>query len=285
MKFKTPVVIALLVMLSAAASAQDNYLLPEVFYLHKNDTLKVHQYTGSGFKADDELKYNSSATKRFAINEAGKKANLMTMAKDSSAPLIAYKLMNSGLAMIEMISSPAPASIDREVYAKTLSDEGLVKLADQVNNSNQSQFREKSTRCMKALVAVDKPTGGDFDKPTGQDFEIVLKQSPYKMNYGDDITAVLYLKGKPLPAAQVDVYIKTTSGNIYPQTLSTDANGQISFNASRDGLYMLRAVKTEEATNNTDFDFETLQAAYVFQFSSQNEMPNDYHSFGFGNKH
>jgi len=285
MKFRTPVVIALLVMFSAVASAQDNYLLPEVFYLHKNDTLKVHQYTGSGFKADDELKYNSSATKRFALNEAGKKANLMTMAKDSAAPLITYKLMNSGLTMIEMISSAPPASIDREVYAKTLSDEGLVKLADQVNNSNQSQFREKSTRCMKALVAVDKPTGGDFDKPTGQDFELVLKQSPYKMNYGDDITAVLYLKGKPLPAAQVDIYIKTTSGNIYPQTLSTDANGQISFNASRDGLYMLRAVKTEEATNNTDFDFETLQAAYVFQFSSQNEMPNDYHSFGFGNKH
>lgn len=285
MKFKAPVVIALLVLLCTAASAQDVYLVPEVYYLHKNDSLKVHLFTGAGFKDEGEYKYNSANIKRFALNEGGKKTNLMTTAKDSAAPVLACKVLNSGLALIEMVSSPAPVSIDREVYGKTLSDEGLVKLADQVNNSNQSQFREKSTRCLKALVAVDKPTGGDFDKPTGQEFELVLKQSPYKMNYGDDITATLYLQGKPLPAAQVDVYVKTTSGNIYPQTLSTDANGQISFTASRDGLYLLRAVRTEEATNNTDFDFETKQAAYMFQFSSQNEMPNDYHSFGFGNKH
>lgn len=285
MSFRGTLFFAALTLLSFTASAQDNYLLPEGFILHKGDKLNVHLYTGNEFKADDELKFATSTTTRFAINEGGKKANLITASKDSAAPILSYTLTNPGLVLLELVSSPQPASIDRDVYAKFLSDQGLTKLADQVNNSNQSQFREKSTRCLKALLAVDKPTGGDFDKPTGQDYEIVLKTNPYKMNYGDDITAILYLKGKPLPAASVDVYIKTKSGNVYPQTLSTDAKGQISFNASREGLYLLRAVRTEEVTNNPDYDFETLQAGYTFEFNSRNDMPNDYHSFGFGDKH
>ena len=284
MRYITPFITGLLLTAFFTVRAQDNYLMPEKFFLHKGDQLTVHLLSGNEFRNDNELKYSSSGTAKFMMYEGNKKTDLMTAAKDSAAPVFSYTTGNQGLLCIELTSAPAVNEVDRDSYARFLSEQGLVKLADQVNNSNQSQFREKNTRYLKTLVTVDKPTGKDFDKQTGQDYEIVLTVNPYKLNYGEDITAVLYLKGKPVKAAPIELYIKTASGNVYPQALSADNDGQVSFTASREGIYMLRSVRTI-AANSTDYDFETMQADYTFKFSSQNDSPSDYTSFGFGEKH
>jgi hypothetical protein len=265
--------------------AQDNFLLAKQFKLHKGDTLSVHLLAGDQFKIEDEYKYDAAKTKKFMLYDSGKKINLMTAAKDSAAPIYAGVAATPGLVMVELVRNIPPTAIDREVYAKYLSDEGLPKLSESVNNSNQQHFREKKVCYLKTLVQVDdKATGGDFDKVQGEDYEIVLKKNPYKLNYGEDVTGVLYLKGKPVKNASLDVFLRTISGNIYPQRVNADEKGEFSVTMSREGAYMIRSVITKPSTG-TDVDFETVETAFTFVFNSQNDSPNSFKEFGLGDLH
>lgn len=267
-----------------SASAQDNFLMARKFFLNKGDTLFVHLCAGDQFKIEDEYKYDAAKTTKFMLYDDGKKINLMPAAKDSSAPVLTNIMNNPGLVMVEMVRNIPSTAIDREVYGKYLADEGLTKLAESVNNSNQQHFREKKVCYLKTMVQVDKPSGGDFDKPMGEDYEIVLKTNPYKLNYGEDLNAVLYYKGKPAKSEPVDIFLKTISGAIYPQRTTTDDKGAFSFTTTREGAYMLRSVRTVPATGN-DADFDTIETAFTFVFNSENDSPNSFKSFGLGDLH
>lgn len=266
-----------LLFLAAAwsASAQDNYLMPDRFQSHKGEKLNVHLLYGDEFKNDGEYKYDAALTKKFMLLSGGKKIDLLTASKDSAAPVLSYPLVNTGLTMVDMVRNTPPTAYDRDDYAKILADEGMTKLAETVNNSNQSRFTEKKVCYMKTIVKVDKPNGGDFDKQLGDDYEIVLKGNPYKMNYGGDISAIVYVKGKPAKAMPVDVFVKVSSGKIYSQKLSTNEKGEISIIASREGAYLIRCSQTTASTG-TDADFESVQASLTFMFNSANDSPNSY---------
>jgi len=96
--------------------------------------------------------------------------------------------------------------------------------------------------------------------------------------------AVLKFKGKPAASAPMQLYIKTITGNVYPQNLTTNADGEVTFNLSREGVYLLRAVRIEP-TKDKDADYESWWTSFTFPFSSSEELPNTYKEFGFGNKH
>ncbi|GAB3909103.1 DUF4198 domain-containing protein [Mucilaginibacter boryungensis] len=283
MKLRKTLPLILLGLISLAASAQDNYLVPKSYYLHKGSKLEVYLVAGEQFKDVDEYKYDASKTTKFMLYDDGKKINLMTAAKDSASPVVNTIANNSGMIMVEMTRKIPPTPIEHDTYAKYLNDEGLVKLAETVTNSNQSSFREKKVCYMKTLVMVDKASGDDYDKPLGQEFEIVLKKNPYKLNYGDDLTGVLYYKGKPLKDASIDLLLKTEKGNVYPDRVTTDAKGEFSLTVTREGVYLIRSVRTVASTSN-DADFETIQAAYTFLFNSANTRTSDFKSFGLSDR-
>jgi uncharacterized GH25 family protein len=275
---------ALLLIISFAASSQDYFLLPENFYMHKGDKLNLHLLSGNEFKKDDEYKYEAGKITKFMLYEGTKKTDLSKASNDpSAANVLTYKFENSGLALIELVKTESIES-ERNKFLKYLDNEGLDKIAEEAKNSNQQYFVEKSNRYLKTLINIDKPNGKDFDKPLNEDYEIVLQQNPYKANYGDDVTAQVLFKGKPIKDAVVMLYVKTVTGNVFPLKLSSDAGGLVFFKLSREGIYMVSSVHVEESTDK-NADFESWGATYTFAFSNANEMPNSYKEFGFGDKH
>jgi hypothetical protein len=278
---KISVILSAIVLL---AFAPDTFLLPESFYLHKGDQLNLHVLTGTNFVKEGESRYSTAKTVTFNLYEGSKKTDLTKIAKDSAAPVISYPLNNNGLGMVEMHNKAEITDIPRDQFVTYLSEQGYDNLAEKLKNSNSLYFTEKSTRYLKTLFTVDNPSGNIYEKVLNNDFEITLKQNPYKKNYGEDITALINYKGKPLKNSPAYLYIKTASGNVYPQKFDTDAQGLIYITLSRDGIYMIRCVHIEESTGK-DADYETNSTSFTFAFSNQNEMPNTYKEFGFGNKH
>jgi uncharacterized GH25 family protein len=166
-----------------------------------------------------------------------------------------------------------------------LEDEGFSQYSEKIKNGSKDSFREKYTSYMKSLVEVEKNSANGFDKSLNDEYEIILKDNPYKGNYGDDIIAQVRLRGKPQANAIVTLYVKTATGNnIFAQKLSSDKQGQIYFKLSREGIYLLRSVYMEPSKDKSA-DFDTWASTYSFAFSSSNEMPNTYKEFGFGNVH
>lgn len=277
-------IFALVSLAALFAFAVDPFLLPESFYLHKGEKLNLHALVGTNFAREGEIKYSAAKTVKFNIYEGSKKTDLTKMAKDSAAPIISYPLMNNGLALVELNSKAESNDIPRDQFITYLTEQGFETLADKLKNSNSLYYTEKTTSYLKTLFTVDNPSGNIYEKPMGNDFEIILKQNPYKKSYGEDISALINYKGKPLKNSTAYLYIKTSSGNVYPQKLDTDASGLIYFTLSRDGIYMIRCVHIEEASGK-DADYETTSTSFTFAFSNQIEMPNTYKEFGFGDKH
>jgi uncharacterized GH25 family protein len=279
---------ALFILIAFEASAQDYILLPENFILHKGDKLNLHLITAAQFVKKDEIPYESAKTERFIIQAGSKKADLLKatpVAKDTSSSVISYALENDGLNMISMVRKSVTDDIESDDFIKILEDEGFTQYSEKAKNGSKDSFREKYTTYMKSLVEVDKNSANGFDKPLNEEYEIVLKDNPYKGNYGGDITAQVRLRGKPVTNATVILYIKTLAGNnIFAQKLSSDKQGQIYFKLSREGIYLLRSLFMEPSKDKSA-DFETWATTFTFAFSNSGDMPNTYKEFGFGNIH
>jgi Domain of unknown function (DUF4198) len=286
MKFNRLFLLILFVITGLEASAQSYYLMPEKFFLQKGDKLNVHLMTSEDFTKQADTKYQAAKTGNFTLYEGKKKIDLKGVATptDSVAPIVSYTTNEEGLIMISMGSSPAANEMSRSKFLRTLDESDPDNIAEKVKNSNQLYYKEKYTNYMKTLVVVNKPSGSMFDKPLNEDYEIVLQENPYKFNYGDDISALILFKGKPIANAVVTLIVKTVGGNVFPEKLSSDATGLIYFKLSREGIYVLTTSHAEQSKDKTA-DFESWRATFTFAFSSNNDLPNTYKEFGFGNKH
>jgi len=284
MKKRLLLLLILVAAIGIAATTHDYFLLPENFFLHKGDKLNLHLLGGETFIKSEEIGYQSKNTAKFMIYEGSKKTDLTKVAKDSATPLINYTMLNSGQALIQMARGVEYSDASRDNFADFLTAQGLDKLADKVKNANQFRVRQKITRYLKTLIAVDNHDGNAYEKVLNDDFEIVLKDNPYKRKYGDDMVAQLKFKGKPDAGAPMALYIKTVTGNVYTTNLTTDKDGMVTFTMSREGIFMLRSVRIE-ATKDKDADYESWWTSFTFPFSSSDDVPNTYKEFGFGNVH
>ncbi|WP_428328331.1 DUF4198 domain-containing protein [Mucilaginibacter sp.] len=282
---RTPFVILILAAaIGIAATTHDYFMLPENFFMHKGDKLNLHLLSGDVFVKDAEIAYQPAKTTRFMLFNGSKKIDLTKMAKDSAVPLINHELVNSGQYLVEMTRGYESSSSSRDTYAEFLNSQGLDKLAEKVKAGNQFRVKEKYTRYMKTLFSVDDHDGKAYEKELNEEYEIILKDDPYSKKYGDDLSAELKFQGKPAKGVSVQLYIKTTTGNVYTQNFTTDNDGRITFTMSREGIYLLRSVRVD-ATKDKDADYESWWTSYTFPFSSSDDVPNTYKEFGFGNKH
>ena len=284
-KKRTPLILFILgAAIAISAATHDFFLMPEFFYMHKGDKLNMHLLMGDLFVKDTEIPYQPNKTSRFMLYNGSKKIDLMKASKDSAMPVLSYEMINQGQSLIEMTRSYEFSFTSRDAYAEFLNNQGLDKMAEKVKSGNQFRVKEKYTRYLKTLVSVDEAKGDAYQKNLNEDFELILKENPFKKRYGDDMIAVLKFKGKPAASASVGLYIKTTNGNVYTQNLTTNPEGEVAFNLSREGVYLLRSVRIEP-TKDKDADYESWWTSYTFPFSSSEELPNTYKEFGFGNKH
>ena len=265
------------------AHAQNYYLIPEKFYLQKGDKLNMQIIASDDLTKQANIKIQPGNIQSVNMYEGKKKTDEISglAGADSS---ISSTVNEDGLTLMSITTKPVANEMSRSKFLRSLGADDPDNIADKVKNSNQLFYKEKYTYYMKTLVQVGEPGGKAFDKPQNEDFEIIVHENPYKYNYGDDISAQVNFKGKPLAATVVMLYIKTAGGNVYPQKLSTDNTGLIYFKLSREGVYLLSARHADQVKEK-DAYFETWYASYVFGFSSNNEMPNTYREFGFGDKH
>jgi len=284
MKRKPLFFLILAAVIAIAATTHDYFLLPESFFLHKGDKLNLHLIEGDEFSGQNELSFLHRKTTKFMLYQGSKKIDLSVLAKDSSKNLVDYNMDIPGQALLDMNRSTEYSDASRDNFAEFLNNKSYDKLAEKVKTGNQFRLKEKHTRYLKTLISVDNHDGNAYEKDLNDDFEIILKDNPYNKKYGDDMSARVKFKGKPAGNLKVNVYIKGLTGNVYPQTLTTDNRGEFTFTMSREGIYMLRAAIIVPTTDK-DADFVSWWASFTFPFSSNDDALNTYKEFGFGNKH
>jgi len=265
------------------ARSQSYFLLPDNFYLQKGGALSLRITATDDMVKEANTIYDPAKTERFDLYSGKKIANLLPVVKDT-ASAVGYTITEGGLNLIDMTLKPGANEMSRSKFLRSIDPDDPDKIADKAKAGNQLYYKEKYTNYMKTLFTVGDPDGKLFMKPVNDDLEIILLEDPYKFNYGDDVSAIIKFKGKPLANGVINLFVKTIGGNVFPQKLNSDATGIIYFKLSREGIYALQVKHTEVSTDKTA-DFETWRATYTFAFSSANDLPNTYREFGFGDKH
>jgi hypothetical protein len=283
MKFKRTLLFLLLTTPALLAHAQSYYLLPENFYVQKGQKIDLRLLQSEDMNKQSDFKFQADKTAKFELYQGKKKIDLKPMAKDTGA-VISMLAPEDGLVLVDYVTTTSSNEMSRSKFLRNLDEDDPDNIAEKVKNSNQLYYKETYTSYMKTLFPVEKNNGNVYEKPQGDEFEIVVQQDPYKFNYGDDISALILFQGKPLANAEVDLFVKTINGMVFPQKLSSDATGLVYLKLSREGIYILSA-KHFIISKDKSADFQSWRATYTFAFTSSNEMPNTYREFGFGNKH
>ncbi|RYY35057.1 MAG: DUF4198 domain-containing protein [Sphingobacteriaceae bacterium] len=258
-----------------------DFLIAENFYLKKGDKLNMKLFSGPQQAGQELYQSPKSRQAEFALYDGSKKIPLTASLSDTAIAVNNFEMANSGLALLQCTQT-ATQEVDRYDLAQYLEQEGLTASGQTVKDMNTDMVTETRHSFYKTLVSVEKPSGGNYDKLLGDELEIILKSNPYKMNYGDDVTAVLYQKGKPLAGATLMVYVKTPKGSVYPEKLTTNDEGIVFFKLSREGIYLIRNLQVTVDKND---EVQSWWASYSFAFSSANDLPNSYKEFGFGRYH
>lgn len=283
MKFKRTLLFLLLSTPAFIVHAQNYFLLPENFYVPKGQKIELRLLQSDDFSKQSDFKFQAAKTAKFDLYQGKKKINLLPMAKDTGA-VISTEAPEEGMALIDMVTTTTSNEMSRSKFLRGLDEGDPDNIAEKVKSSNQLYYKETYTSYMKTLLPIGKNSGNIYEKPQGDDFEIVIQQNPYKFNYGDDVTGEILFEGKPLANVEVDLFVRTANGMVFPQKLNSDATGLIYFKLSREGIYILRA-KHFIISKDKSADFQSWRATYTFAFTSSNSMPNTYREFGFGNKH
>jgi uncharacterized GH25 family protein len=275
MKTRYLFIFCFLFVIGLVVKASDYLLIPENFFLHKGEMLRLHLQMAEYFDKQKEVDYQPAQPPKLLMHEGSKFVDLKGSVKDTGAVLLSYKMENSGLYLVELTQSYPAVDIDRGAFIRELDEDGLTKLSEKANAGYQQDIRIKYIAYLKTLFIVDKSSGDVFKKEVGQELELIMDQNPYKLKYGDDITATVKFKGKPLPNAHVDLLVKTSTGKIYPQRLISDDGGHVFFKVSLEGNYLLRTVNIEQSKSK-DVDYEKWAAAYTFAFSNTGTLPPSY---------
>lgn len=283
MKFKRTLFFLLFFTPAFLVRAQSYFIMPENFYVHKGQKIDLRLLQSEDLTRQSDFKFQAGKTAKFELYQGKKKTDLKPIARDTGA-VISMAPPEDGMVLVDMVTTTTSNEMSRSKFLRSLDEGDPDNIGEKVKNSNQLYYKETYTSYMKTLFPVEKNSGNVFEKPQGDEFEIVVQQNPYKFNYGDDISALILFQGKPLMNCEVDLFVRTMNGMVFPQKLSSDASGLIYFKLSREGIYILRA-KHFIISKDKSADFQSWRATYTFAFTSSNEMPNTYREFGFGNKH
>lgn len=97
-----------------------------------------------------------------------------------------------------------------------------------------------------------------FDKPLGHAVEIIPLENPARYRKGFRPRFRVLLNGQPLANAEISAtydYYDYKTANAYAQTLATDARGEVRFNISDPGIWIVRVSDTRRSSRpGTDED-------------------------------
>lgn len=266
LRLKIIVFVAAIIFISVLTTlAHDYFLLPADFFLKKGDEIKVTLMVGDEFKDLTERKYQSAMTKTFSLRLGKKPIDLTLLRKDSLSPVLNYKTTETGLHLLEMSRNYATITLEKDKFLDYLLSEGLLKLQDSLIKSPQLSFTEKYTRYLKTLIRVDKPNGGVYNEKVGHQLEIILDSNPYKLNYGDDLSATILFQDHALKNASAELVIKSRDEKVHVTKLNSDVNGKVYFKVNREGTYLLRLVYMQKCKDKSA-DFESWWASYSFAY-------------------
>jgi len=252
-------------MLASPVVAHELWIEPAEYQVQSFDNVVAGIKNGEDFEGT-QLSYLPRDFEHFVILGANQAIGVVSRIGDR--PAIDQAAPGAGLNIIVYESKPTTISYDSfEKFENFATNHGVDNIAKThyARGLSSGKFSEVYTRYSKALVSVGNALGAD--RHIGLEAELVALENPYLLKDATDIRVQLFFNGAPLPQSQLELYSKTSSGELSASVHHTDADGIATLPIVSGSQYMANAVifrQPHERHRDTNAVWETLWANLTF---------------------
>jgi len=247
------------------ARAQDYSLIANKYVATQGDSIVYTLYQGRGL---DSAEIAPEAVKNLIYANYMQGGKKMTDTIPLDKDFIRYSAVqhNGGQSMLTIEFKGERVTYDQLVVEDFAKTENLTALASVIDSSGfTTEYTANTFFTAKVLTNTDKPNGSLYKNKECKQLEIILEQNPYKLQYGDDITAVVLLAGKPLEGASATIYTKSITGQVHAAKYRSNADGKIYFKLNRSGLWLLQTVYANPSEDE-EVNYNYYQSSFSFRF-------------------
>lgn len=259
------IVASSLVLLVFKVSAQDYSLLADEYVTSSGDSITYTLYQGRGLEPAEIAPEAVKSLIYGNYTQGGKKvADTIPLNKE----FIKYTAVqqNGGQSLLTVEFEGGAVTYDQLVVEDFAKTENLTDLAPVIDSSGfTTEYTANTFFTAKALTITDKSNGNLYKTKEGKQLEIILEQNPYKLQYGDDITAVILLDGKPIEGTSTTIYTKSGNGQVHAARYRSNAEGKIYFKLNRSGLWLLQTVYANPSEEK-GINYNYYQSSFSFRF-------------------
>lgn len=260
------------------ANSQIRLIVLDQYNLKTGDTLRANLSSHVHLESESAPRSTTTLSTDIQLLQKSKKINLNSFISEDHT-LLKYAPGITGSAFLE-ISQRSLGKYTKEEYLANLQEQGLAPIAKQLESilNGKDEVKDTAIFYTKSLISLQKSKPFSKEAITNG-HEIILKTSPYGATYGDQLSALLTLHGKPLPNAPVVLYVKAKSGNIISELLHSDANGMLSIKLDVEGIYFLQHLFIANVSTNNEVS--SLWSTFSFEFINKVYQRATYSEFGF----
>ena len=246
--------------------AHELWLDTKSFQPQIGDTVAIELRNGQNFKGIN-LSYFKNRIESFFWEQNGRSTNVTSRSGD--VPAMKTPALENGLMVVVYQSSSSTLNykdwkkFDDFIQHKNL---GLIEQAHESRGLPKTNFQESYKRFSKALIGIGKGQGRDrsFDLET----EFIVLNNPYTEDISDGIEVLLLYQNKPRANAQVEVFQRSSSGEVSVFYSKTNVQGKAIIDVLPGHDYLLDAVILRvpkvDSAQNSDAVWESLWAATTF---------------------
>lgn len=252
-------------LVSFIVSAQDYSLIANKYVAAQGDSITYTLLQGRGL---DSTEIAPEAVKSLIYAnylQGGKKvADTIPLNKD----FVKYSALqsNGGQSLLTIEFKGGSVTYDQLVVEDFAKTENLTELSSIIDSSGfTTEYTANTFFTAKALTRTDKSNGNLYKNKEGQQLEIVFEQNPYKLQYGDDITALILLEGKPIAGTSTTIYTKSVSGQVHTAKYRSNNEGKIFFKLNRSGVWLLQTVYAKPS-DEKGINYNYYQSSFSFNF-------------------
>jgi uncharacterized GH25 family protein len=251
--------------------AHEMWLDTKNFQPQIGDTVAIELRNGQNFKGIN-LSYFKNRIENFfwELNSA------KTVVKSRSGDIPAMKTpaLENGLMVVVYHSRPSTLTykdwqkFDDFIQHKNL---GLIEQVHESRNLSKTNFIESYKRFSKALIGIGPGQGND--RSYKLETEFVVLTNPYTEDTSNGITVLLLYQGIPRKHAQIEVFQRSSSGDVSVFYIKTNAQGKAIIDVLPGHDYLLDSVilRIPEGgtAQNSGAVWESLWAATTFSIPTE----------------
>ncbi len=251
---------ASIALLARAAAAHDTWLLPATDRVEPNGAITLALTSGMAFPANESA-IDPARIESARLRVSRQVIDLKTDKASSGALMFSVIPTHAGLGTLWVELLPRTLELEPSDVREYLAEIGAP--ADVTRRWEASppphRWRESYRKHTKTFVVVGAPAGdATWSVPVGMALELVPGKDPAGLKKGDVLTVRLLRNGQPAAGLGVGL---VGEGSKDAVLRTTDASGQVSFDLTRSGRWLLRATDLRPSTekdHDWDSDFATL---------------------------